>query len=170
MSDPIKYQLSEDDIPRTWYNFASDLPFVSPVLSPVTGEPVGLDDLRLSMPDGLAEQELSSEPEFEIPDEVRDLYRQWRPTPLFRARRLEREIGTPARIARYAALLLGALAMNVTAWARGMRASGTTSVSPKRELNRRATSRMSSRCSRWSSPTGTSSARYASTSAAISTG
>ena len=98
MSDTIKFQLGEDDIPHRWYNFASDLPFVAPALHPVTGEPVGLDDLRLSMPDGLAEQELSSEPEFEIPDEVRDLYRQWRPTPLFRARRLERELGTPARI------------------------------------------------------------------------
>jgi len=98
MSDQIKYVLSEDDIPRTWYNFAADLPFMAPMLSPVTGEPVGLDGLRLSMPDGLAEQELSTEPEFEIPETVRQLYRQWRPTPLFRARRLEQTLGTPARI------------------------------------------------------------------------
>jgi tryptophan synthase beta chain len=96
--DQIKYLLGEDDIPRTWWNFAADLPWVAPILGPVTGEPVTADDLRLSMPDAMASQELSREPEFEIPDEVRRLYRQWRPTPLFRARRLERELGTPARI------------------------------------------------------------------------
>ena len=98
MSDQIKYQLNEQEIPRTWYNFASDLDYVAPILDPATGGELGISELAHSMPVDQAEQELSTEPEFEIPDEVRRLYRQWRPTPLFRARRLEQALRTPARI------------------------------------------------------------------------
>lgn len=98
MNEQIKYQLTEDDIPRTWYNMAADLPSVAPILDPATGAPVTREDLARSMPGPLAEQELSTEPEFEIPEVVRQIYRQWRPTPMFRARRLERALETPARI------------------------------------------------------------------------
>ena len=98
MTDQIKFQLGEADIPRTWFNIAHDLDYVAPILDPASGRPVGRDALARSMPEQLVEQELSIEPEFEIPDPVRELYRQWRPTPLFRARRLERALKTPARI------------------------------------------------------------------------
>jgi tryptophan synthase beta chain len=98
MSEQIKYQLGEDEIPRTWYNFASDLSYVAPMLNGSTGEQVSRADLARSMPEPLVDQELSTEPEFEIPEPVRRLYRQWRPTPLCRARRLEEHLKTPARI------------------------------------------------------------------------
>src|ERR1700724_2799567 len=69
-----------------------------PPLNPGTMEPAGPDDLTPIFPMGLILQEVSSEPEVEIPDPVRDVYKLWRPTPLFRARRLERELNTPAHI------------------------------------------------------------------------
>ena len=100
MGDTVKFELPEEQIPTSWVNLLADLPGdpPPPPLSPATGEPIGPDDLAAIFPMGLIEQEVSAEPEIEIPDEVRDIYRQWRPTPLFRARRLERELETPAHI------------------------------------------------------------------------
>lgn len=98
MLEQIKYLLSENEIPRTWYNLAADLPNLAPVLHPGTGKPVSVDDLAPIMPTSVAEQELSREREIEIPEPVRQIYAQWRPSPLFRARRLEQELDTPARI------------------------------------------------------------------------
>jgi tryptophan synthase beta chain len=99
MSETIKYVLSEKDIPRTWYNIMADLPEPpAPVLHPGTGQPVGPDDLAPLFPMAIIMQEVSTEREIEIPDPVRDVYRQWRPSPLFRARRLEKALDTPAKI------------------------------------------------------------------------
>jgi len=99
MSDSIKYTLGEERIPRTWYNIAADLPSPPPpVLHPGTGKPVGPDDLAPLFPMALIGQEVSAERQVEIPTPVRDIYRLWRPTPLYRARRLEKALGTTARI------------------------------------------------------------------------
>jgi len=99
MNDTVKYQLSEDRIPRDWYNIAADLPALPPPpLHPGTGKPVGPDDLAPLFPMALIAQEMSAERAIQIPDPVRDIYRMWRPTPLFRALRLERALGTTARI------------------------------------------------------------------------
>ncbi|GAA4238456.1 TrpB-like pyridoxal phosphate-dependent enzyme [Actinomadura meridiana] len=98
MPDQIKYLLDEDQIPLTWYNFAADLPGLAPALHPGTGRPLSPGDLTAIMPDELAKQELTTEREIEIPGPVREIYAQWRPSPLFRARRLERALDTPARI------------------------------------------------------------------------
>src|SRR5512138_3362095 len=99
MNDTIKYVLDEARIPRFWYNLQADLPKpLPPVLHPGTHKPVGPDDLAPLFPLPLILQEVSREREIEIPGPVRDVYRQWRPTPLFRARRLERALQTPARI------------------------------------------------------------------------
>lgn len=97
--DTVKFLLNEDRIPRAWYNIMADLPEPPPpVLHPGTGQPVGPDDLAPLFPMALIMQEVSTEPTIEIPEEVIDVYRQWRPTPLFRARRLEKALDTPARI------------------------------------------------------------------------
>src|SRR5437879_11318102 len=94
-----KYLLSEDQIPRTWYNIMPDLPSPpEPVLHPGTHQPVTPDDLAPLFPMALIMQEVSTEPYIEIPEPVRQLYAQWRPSPLFRARRLEKALDTPARI------------------------------------------------------------------------
>jgi tryptophan synthase beta chain len=98
MSDRVKYQLGEDRIPRVWYNIAADLPPAPPVLHPGTGKPIGPDDLAPLFPMALIGQEVSTEREIEIPDPVREIYRMWRPTPLYRARGLEKALGTTARI------------------------------------------------------------------------
>src|SRR5206468_9888681 len=98
MPETIKYQLSEDDIPRTWYNLAADLPNPAQLIHPGTGRPITVDDLLPLMPRVLAEQELSREREIEIPEPVRQVYAQWRPSPLCRARRLEKALDTPAKI------------------------------------------------------------------------
>ena len=100
MGETVKLELSEKEIPTSWVNLLADLPGdpPPPPLSPATGEPIGPDDLSAIFPMALIEQEISTEPEIEIPEEVRDIYRLWRPTPLFRARRLERELDTPAHI------------------------------------------------------------------------
>ena len=99
MSNSIKYTLDERDIPRAWYNIAADLPSPQPaVLHPGTQQPIGPDDLAPIFPMAVIEQEVSTEREIEIPEPVRDVYRQWRPTPLYRARRLEQALDTPARI------------------------------------------------------------------------
>src|SRR5436190_24199861 len=98
MSEPTKYLLPESAIPTQWVNLMADLPPGSPPLHPATKEAVGPDDLAPIFPIGLIEQEVSAEPEIAIPDEVLDIYRLWRPTPLYRARRLERALHTPAHI------------------------------------------------------------------------
>ncbi len=99
MTDTIKYLLDEGRIPSTWYNLVADLPVPPPpVLHPGTLKPVGPDDLAPLFPMALILQEVTGAREVEIPRPVRDIYRQWRPSPLFRARRLERVLQTPARI------------------------------------------------------------------------
>jgi tryptophan synthase beta chain len=99
MPEPTKFLLTEADIPTTWVNLLPDLPGEPlPPLSPQTGEPAGPGDLTPIFPMGLIEQEVSMEPEISIPDEVREAYGLWRPTPMFRARRLEGALGTPAHI------------------------------------------------------------------------
>jgi len=99
MDETVKYLLTEDKIPKFWYNVVADLPSPPPpVLHPGTKKPVGPDDLSPLFPMSLIAQEVSTEREIEIPGPVRDVYRQWRPTPLFRARRLEKALDTPARI------------------------------------------------------------------------
>jgi tryptophan synthase beta chain len=100
MGERVKFELPEEEIPTSWVNLLADLPGEPPPppLSPATGEPVGPEDLSAIFPMGLIQQEVSADPEIEIPEEVRDIYRLWRPTPLFRARRLERELDTPAHI------------------------------------------------------------------------
>jgi tryptophan synthase beta chain len=96
----IKFQLAEHDIPTTWYNIVADLPGgpPAPALNPATGQALTRDEMSAVMPAQLVEQETSTEREFEIPEPVRQLYAQWRPSPLMRARRLEQELDTPARI------------------------------------------------------------------------
>ncbi|MED7948963.1 MULTISPECIES: TrpB-like pyridoxal phosphate-dependent enzyme [unclassified Streptomyces] len=96
--DTIKYQLADSQIPTSWYNLAADLPVLSPPLHPGTGQPATVEDLVGIMPKELAEQELTLERDIEIPSVVRQIYAQWRPAPLFRARRLEKLLDTPARI------------------------------------------------------------------------
>lgn len=98
MTDQIKYLLGEDQQPTHWYNLAAALPDSSDLRHPGTGAPITVDDLVGIMPEELARQELSREREIAIPEPVRQIYAQWRPSPLFRARRLERLLDTPARI------------------------------------------------------------------------
>ena len=99
MTDSVKYLLDETRIPRRWYNLMADLPSPPPpVLHPGTLKPVGPDDLAPLFPMSLIMQEVSTEREIDIPEPVRDVYRQWRPSPLYRARRLEKALQTPARI------------------------------------------------------------------------
>ena len=97
--DIIKYTLSEDQMPTAWYNIQADLPTpVPPVLHPGTGQPITPADLEPLFPEQLIMQEVSTERWIEIPEEVQAIYRQWRPTPLYRARRLEKALDTPAKI------------------------------------------------------------------------
>ncbi|HET9140922.1 TrpB-like pyridoxal phosphate-dependent enzyme [Actinophytocola sp.] len=99
MTERTKYLLDESDLPTTWYNIVPDLPAPPPPpLHPGTGQPVGPDDLAPLFPQALIGQEVSTERFVDIPGEVLDVYRLWRPSPLYRARRLERALGTPARI------------------------------------------------------------------------
>ena len=99
MSDTIKYLLPETEIPKDWYNIVADLPEPPPpVLHPGTHEPVGPDDLAPLFPMSLIMQEVSGERYLEITGPVREIYRQWRPSPLYRARRLEKVLDTPAKI------------------------------------------------------------------------
>ncbi len=99
MSEPTKILLNESELPTHWYNIIPDLPAPPPpVLHPGTLQPVGPDDLAPLFPMDLIMQEVSGDSYVEIPEPVRDAYRMWRPTPLHRARNLERELGTPARI------------------------------------------------------------------------
>ena len=99
MSDTVKYLLDEQAMPRFWYNINADLPVpLDPVLHPGTKQPISPDDLARIFPRAVIEQEMSQEREIEIPGPVREVLRQWRPSPLFRARRLEKALDTPARI------------------------------------------------------------------------
>jgi len=94
-----KYVLDESDLPQAWYNILADLPLpLPPVLHPATKQPIGPDDLAPLFPPQIIRQEVSTEREVEIPEPVREIYRLWRPTPLYRAHRLERALGTPAHI------------------------------------------------------------------------
>ena len=97
--DTVKYTLSESQMPVAWYNISADLPTPPPpVLNPGTGQPIGSADLAPLFPEELIKQEVSKDRWIEIPDQVRAIYRQWRPTPLYRARRLEKALDTPAKI------------------------------------------------------------------------
>jgi tryptophan synthase beta chain len=99
MSDATSFLLAGDRIPTHWVNLLPDLPGDPlPPLNPQTMKPAGPDDLTRIFPMALIGQEVSAAPEIEIPDEVREAYKLWRPTPLYRAHRLERELGTPAHV------------------------------------------------------------------------
>lgn len=94
-----KFVLDESEMPTSWYNIVPDLPQPPPPpLHPGTREPVGPDDLAALFPPELIAQEVSAERYIEIPEAVQEVYKQWRPSPLFRAVRLEQHLGTPARI------------------------------------------------------------------------
>src|SRR4051794_10918926 len=94
-----RYVLPDDAIPTAWFNVLPVMPEpLQPPLHPATKEPVGPDDLAPLFPMGLIAQEVSAEPWIDVPGEVLDILRLWRPTPLVRAERLERALGTPARI------------------------------------------------------------------------
>ena len=99
MSDTIKYMLPDERVPRFWYNIVADLPEPpAPILHPATGAPIGPDDLAPLFPPSLIAQEIATEREIEIPGPVREILKQWRPSPLYRARRLEQALDTPAKI------------------------------------------------------------------------
>ncbi|HKQ23651.1 MAG TPA: TrpB-like pyridoxal phosphate-dependent enzyme [Burkholderiales bacterium] len=99
MTDAIKYLLAEEQIPKFWYNIVADLPSPPPPpLHPGTLKPLGPDDLAPLFPMALIMQEVSADREIEIPGPVREIYGQWRPSPLYRARSLERVLDTPAKI------------------------------------------------------------------------
>jgi len=99
MDKRTKFVLNEEEIPKQWYNIQADLPEpLPPVLHPATGKPITPDDLAPLFPMELIKQEVSTERWIEIPEEVRDIYRLWRPTTLFRAHRLEKALDTPAKI------------------------------------------------------------------------
>lgn len=94
-----KAVLDEADLPTHWYNLAADLPApMPPHLHPGTGEPLAAGDMAPLFPAALIEQEMTGERFVPIPEPVREVYRLWRPSPLYRAHRLERALGTPARI------------------------------------------------------------------------
>jgi tryptophan synthase beta chain len=99
MTDSTKFVLPESEMPKAWYNLQADLPFdLPPVLHPGTKQPVGPADLAPLFPMALIQQEVTKERWVEIPEPVREVYRLWRPTPLYRARRLEKALQTPAKI------------------------------------------------------------------------
>src|SRR5436190_3962895 len=97
--EQTKFLLAESELPRRWYNVRADMPNpMQPILHPGTGQPVGPDDLAPLFPMELILQEVSEEPEIAIPDELLEIYSLWRPTPLYRAHRLEQAAGTRSRI------------------------------------------------------------------------
>ncbi len=99
MSTTTRFVLPESDLPKFWYNINADSPVPpAPVLHPGTLEPVTPDFLSVLFPMGLIMQEISTERYIEIPEEVREIYKLWRPTPLMRAHRLEKMLDTPAHI------------------------------------------------------------------------
>ncbi|MGB3060086.1 MAG: TrpB-like pyridoxal-phosphate dependent enzyme, partial [Anaerolineae bacterium] len=94
-----RFMLSQKDIPTHWYNIVADLPApLAPPLHPGTGQPIGPADLAPLFPMELILQEVSTERYIPIPEEIREIYKLWRPTPLLRAVRLEKALGTPAKI------------------------------------------------------------------------
>ena len=96
---PVKYLLNEEDIPKRWYNILPDLPRqLPPPINPNTREPIKPEELTVLFAKECIRQEVSGERWINIPEEVREVYRLWRPTPLYRAVRLERALKTPARI------------------------------------------------------------------------
>src|SRR5687767_3730750 len=98
-ADVTKVILDESEIPSAWYNIQPDLPEPAPpVLHPGTHQPIGPDDLAPLFPMALIMQEVSQDRHIDIPGAVLDVYKMWRPTPLYRADRLERALDTPARI------------------------------------------------------------------------
>ena len=97
--DTVQFNLPQSRIPQAWYNILADLPTpMAPPLHPGTHQPLGPEDLAPIFPMSLIQQEVTTEREIEIPGEVRQIYAQWRPAPLFRARRLEKALDTPAKI------------------------------------------------------------------------
>lgn len=99
MSEKTRFQLEQSDIPKQWYNIMADLPEpLPPPLNPATKEPIPPEALHAIFPENLVEQEVCTERYVEIPEPVRDVYKIWRPTPLFRARRLEKLLDTPAKM------------------------------------------------------------------------
>ena len=99
MSEQTRFMLNESDLPKQWYNVLADSPVPpQPVLHPVTMEPVTPDFLSVLFPMEIIMQEISSDRYIDIPEEVREIYKLYRPTPLIRARRLEKALGTPAHI------------------------------------------------------------------------
>ena len=95
----IKYLLDEEEIPKKWYNVAADMPTpLDPPLHPGTLKPLSAADMEMIFPKALIQQEMSTERWIDIPEEVRDIYRLWRPTPLYRAAALEKALETPAKI------------------------------------------------------------------------
>jgi tryptophan synthase beta chain len=99
MTDQTKFFLNESDMPKNWYNINADMPVApAPVLNPQTLEPVTPEFLNVLFPMELIMQEVSTDRYIQIPEEVRDIYKLWRPTPLIRAVRLEKALGTPAHI------------------------------------------------------------------------
>ncbi len=98
-NEQYKYLLNDTDIPKHWYNITADLPVPpAPVLNPQTLEPVTPEFLNVLFPMSLIMQEVSTDRYIDIPEEVREIYKLWRPTPLIRARRLEKFLDTPAHI------------------------------------------------------------------------
>jgi tryptophan synthase beta chain len=99
MSDQTRFSLNETDLPKQWYNVLADSPIPpQPVLHPGTKEPVTPEFLSVLFPMDIIMQEVSSDRFIDIPEEVREIYKLYRPTPLIRARRLEKALGTPAHI------------------------------------------------------------------------
>ena len=94
----VKILLDESDIPENWYNVVADMPNPpAPPLGP-DGKPIGPEALAAIFPGAIIEQEVSRERWIPVPEPVREIYRQWRPSPMYRALRLEQALGTPARI------------------------------------------------------------------------
>ncbi len=99
MSEQTRFLLNESDLPKSWYNVMADSPVPpTPVLHPGTLEPVTPEFLSVLFPMELIMQEISSDAYIDIPEEVREIYKLYRPTPLIRARRLEKALDTPAHI------------------------------------------------------------------------
>src|ERR687893_343520 len=97
--ETTKYLLTEKDLPESWYNLVPDLPFgLEPPLNPATMEPVGPEAFAPIFPQAIIEQEVTQDSYVPIPEEVREIYALWRPTPLFRARRFEKALGTSAHV------------------------------------------------------------------------
>jgi tryptophan synthase beta chain len=97
--EPTKFLLDEKSLPESWYNIVPELPFqIAPPLNPVTREPVGPESFAPIFPEEIIRQEVTTDTYVHIPEEVREIYALWRPTPLFRARRLEEALDAPAHI------------------------------------------------------------------------